>query len=186
MIDIVKNLEELNTLVIKNGGVIPFSYHNGEFYFLFGREARDSRTDDRSLWGDFGGKIKNEKENNLEGIVREFWEGSNGLFGTYEGIKNYIVSNIEKLLVINSTEYEGIVIFLPMEYDKKYERIFHTGNVLYKHVLDTKKEIQKARSRGLLEKDLIQWYTISEILKLKKKFRKCNSEIIDFMKDTFN
>ena len=164
MIDIVKNLEELNTLVIKNGGVIPFSYHNGEFYFLFGREARDSRTDDRSLWGDFGGKIKNEKENNLEGIVREFWEGSNGLFGTYE----------------------GIVIFLPMEYDKKYERIFHTGNVLYKHVLDTKKEIQKARSRGLLEKDLIQWYTISEILKLKKKFRKCNSEIIDYMKDTFN
>jgi len=186
MVNIIKSVEELNGLDIGVAGVIPFSFQEGELYFLFGREAKNNKKEDRALWGDFGGTIRKEKEKNFEGLVREFWEETNGLFGTVEGIRSYINENFSKLLIVHCEKYNGVIVFLPMEYEKKYERMFHTQNILYKHVLDTKKEIQRARSRGLLEKDLIQWYTMAEIMKQKKKFRKCNHDIIDFMNETFN
>lgn len=36
----IKTIEELDKLDITDAGVIPFSFYKGEFYFLFGREAK--------------------------------------------------------------------------------------------------------------------------------------------------
>jgi len=185
MIDKIKTIEELNNLEISNAGIIPFSFLDGELYFLFGREAKDIKSEDRSLWGDFGGKIKKEKENNLEGMIREFWEGSNGVLGENENITNYINSNFEKLLVVHSKEYKGVILFLPITYDKKIEKIFSSTTKLIKHVLDKKTEIQKTKQRGLMEKDMIQWFSMNELLKLKKRFRQKNQEILQIINIVF-
>ena len=42
------------------GGVLPVARHRGRIYFLFGREAHDSK------WSDFGGG-KERKEKKLTG-----------------------------------------------------------------------------------------------------------------------
>lgn len=186
MVILIKTEGELNDLKIRSGGIIPFSFYDGELYFLFGREAKDNHTEDRALWGEFGGLIEKNKECNLDGIIREFWEETNGMFGTIEGIRAYIKNNFSKLLIAFVETYEGVVILLPIEYDKKYIRMYHTTYILHKHILDTKKEIQKARKRGLLEKDQIQWYSYNDLSKSRKKFRKSNYDIIQLILDSFN
>lgn len=186
MVNVIKDIDELNKIDIESGGIIPFSFSGGELYFLFGRETKELKGDDRALWGDFGGNIKKEKENNLEGLIREFWEGTNGIFGTVEGTKKYLRENFNKLLVLYLSDYKGVILFLPIEYDKKFERIFYTTTILYKHILDKKNEIHKARQRGLLEKDMIQWFTLNDILKQKKRFRKKNQELINAMSEIFS
>ncbi len=186
MVKLIKTETELNEMKIRNGGIIPYSFYEGEIYFLFGREAKDNHTEDRALWGEFGGLIEKNKESNLDGIVREFWEETNGMFGTIESIRGYIKNNFEKLLVAFVDTYEGVFILMPIEYDKKYVRMYYTTYILHKHILDTKKEIQRARKRGLLEKDQIQWYSYNELGKSKKRFRKSNHDIIQLLLDTFN
>jgi len=186
MVEKIKTIDELNGLEITDGGIIPFAFNEGEIHFLLGREAKDIKSEDRALWSDFGGKIRKNKENNFEGLTREFWEESNGLLCSMEGIRKYIMDNFEKLLIVHSKDYNGVIVFIPIEYDKKLENIFKTNTVFYKHLLDTKKEIQKARKRGLLEKDMIQWHTLAEISKTKKKFRKRILEIMDYILIAFS
>lgn len=108
------------------------------------------------------------------------------MLGTIEGIKKYFKENYEKLLSVHFPEYNGVIVFLPIEYDKKFERIFYTTSILMKHALDKKKEIQNIKKRGLMEKDMIQWYTLNEVSKQRKKFRKSNHEVLQFISDTFN
>jgi len=182
MVSYINSLDELNKMNISHGGIIPFTLHNDEFFFLFGRETKDSNSDDRSLWGDFGGRVK--RDNYLNYIVQSFWEETNGIMGTKEGIRNYIKENFKKLLIVYSKEYNGVIIFLPIDYDKKLERIFYTTTMLYKHVLDS--NIKSARERGLLEKDIIKWFSLNELEGPKMKFRKSNKEIVNFIKKNFS
>ena len=78
-------------------------------------------------------------------------------------------SKVEKLLVesmSNDTFKNEIQTFkkLVLE-DKNIAKAFYIYDVL-----DKKTEIQKTKQRGLMEKDMIQWFTMNELLKLKKRF----------------
>ena len=183
---IVDSLEELEGMDINGCGVVPFSYSEGDLYFLFGREAKDIRWTEKGLWGDFGGSINKTKESNFEGMIREFWEETNGIFGKMENLKNYVKDNFEKMLFIYSPVYRGVILLLPVEYDKNLPKYFNLSYSFSKILLDSKKELAKVRNRGLLEKDTANWFTITDLKKNLKKFRKCDSEIIQYLFDNFN
>lgn len=177
--------EELNGMEMNGGGIIPFSYDNGNIYFLFGRESKDIRWSEKGLWSNFGGTINKTKESNMEGIIREFWEESSGIFGTKDSVENYIRNNFKNLLIFYSPVYRGAIIFLPVKYDKNLPKYFNWNYGQSKILLSGKKELERVRQKGLLEKDTAMWFTVADLIKNRKKFRKCDYEILDYINENF-
>jgi hypothetical protein len=182
---LIQSYEELNGMEMNGGGIIPFSYDSGNIYFLFGRESKDIRWSEKGLWSNFGGTINKTKESNIEGIVREFWEESSGIFGTKDSLENYIIENFNKLLIVFSPVYKGAVIFLPVNYDKNLPKYFNWNYLQSKMILNGKKELERVRQRGLLEKDSAMWFMVADLRKNKKKFRKCDYEVLDYICEKF-
>ena len=58
-------------------GILPMAKHNGELYFLFGRERRYPKWRDSKLWSDFGGAI-DKGETKMDAAIREGYEEMNG------------------------------------------------------------------------------------------------------------
>lgn len=181
----VKSVNELEEMNIENGGIVPFSLNEGNFYFMFGRYCKEIK-DYGNLWGELGGKIMSESNKNLENIVRRFWENSNGLIGSRDGLKNYLMREFSNLLVVYIREYNGVIIFLPIEYNKNYEKIFMTSMQMNKNLLDKKSEIMRVRKKGYMERDQIKWYKFDELVNNKKKFKNSNIELIDIIEEKFN
>ena len=183
---VINTLEELNGLDVSGGGILPFSFYNGELYFLYGRENEDIRWSDSGMWADFGGAI-DKNESNIDGGIREFWEETNGIFGDIRLIKGYIYKNFDKLLVLYSEKNSNFSIFLPIQYDKKIEKQFINSIKYSKKLLNyDKKKINNAIKNGLLEKDKIKWFSVKEIKKNINKFRICNNDYTKFIIENFN
>ena len=181
----IETIDELNAMNINGAGAIPFSFHENDFYFLFGRETKDIKWSDRGLYGSFGGTIKKEKEKNIDGLIREFWEETNGFFGEYELIEKYIKDNFSKMLAVQSDVYRGVILFLPVKYESSLSNYFSFSYNFTKKILNNKKEIENIRNKGFLEKDKASWMKIDDIQKNIKKFRKCEKEVADFIIEHF-
>ena len=181
----IETISELNEMNINGAGAIPFSSHENEYYFLFGRETKDVNWSDRGLYGSFGGGIIKEKEKNIDGLIREFWEETNGFFGEYEFIDKYIKDNFNKILNVQSDVYRGVILFLPVKYEPSLSKYFSFSNNFTKKILNNKKEIEIIRNNGFLEKDKAKWMKIDDIKKNMKKFRNCEKEVIDFIIEHF-
>ncbi|QTF49455.1 hypothetical protein qu_564 [Acanthamoeba polyphaga mimivirus] len=63
----------------KSAGIIPYTFKNGELYFLFQRAENPQRKKD-SGWNDFGGKQLNSSETTADIAAREFSEETSCLF----------------------------------------------------------------------------------------------------------
>ncbi|QGR54092.1 nudix hydrolase [Moumouvirus maliensis] len=63
----------------KSAGIIPYTFHNGQLYFLFQRAKNPLRKKD-SGWNDFGGKQINPNETTAQIASREFSEETSCLF----------------------------------------------------------------------------------------------------------
>jgi hypothetical protein len=181
----IETILELNEMDINGAGAIPFSFHENEYYFLFGRETKDVNWSDRGLYGSFGGGIKKEKEKNIDGLIREFWEETNGFFGERKVIDKYIKKNFSKMLAVNSDVYRGVILFLPVKYEPSLSKYFSFSNNFTKKILNNKKEIEIIRNNGFLEKDKAKWMKIDDIQKNMKKFRNCEKELVDFIIEHF-
>ncbi|AGF85160.1 hydrolase [Moumouvirus goulette] len=63
----------------KSAGIIPYTFHNGQLYFLLQRAKNPPRKKD-SGWNDFGGKQINPNETTAQIASREFSEETSCLF----------------------------------------------------------------------------------------------------------
>ncbi|AGC02099.1 NUDIX hydrolase [Acanthamoeba polyphaga moumouvirus] len=63
----------------KSAGIIPYTFHNGQLYFLFQKAKNPPRKKD-SGWNDFGGKQINPNETTAQIASREFSEETSCLF----------------------------------------------------------------------------------------------------------
>ena len=178
--EIIKTLEELNSKKVNGGGVIPYTKNENEYLFLFGRESIERKWEDSGKWGDFGGKF-NDDETNLDGIIREFYEESHGFFGNKEYLNKYFTKNISNLLILFSKEYDGIIIFLPINYNPDLPNFFKNSIFITKDILVRKGAIKMAQNRGFFEKDDVSFFSIKEIIEKQKKFRKNINEILKYL-----
>jgi len=178
---IINSIHEIHPCHLENGCIIPFSFYKNEFIFLFGRESKEIKTENKGLWKEFNSK--NNKT--LDDIIKEFWQQTNGFFNSPQIIKEYIESNSQNLLIIFSPSYNGTIIFIPIKYCENIEKYFNNTYQFIKHILDNKKEIIKCKKRGLLSKDNIQWFNINDFNKLSKKFTKSSKDILNIINDFF-
>jgi len=143
-------------------GILPVSIYKGEIYFLFGRESRHIDHRASGLWSDFGG-AKEKKEKRMDTAIREGWEETEGLLGSYNYIK-YMVEN-KCIKRFNMRNYTSFVI--PITYSKsfikKHKYIYETA---WKNTPDLVLE-----ENGMYEKDRMKWFTVEELEKNIKKFR---------------
>jgi len=67
----------------RSAGVIPYTFKDGQFYFLLQRYTEPLKRKDCG-WNDFGGKRLNDQETSMEIAAREFSEETSCLFYLYE------------------------------------------------------------------------------------------------------
>ena len=247
-ISFVKTVDEFNSLIIKNGGIIPFCYKDSKYHYLFGRENKDFSEEGDGKFSLFGGRLRDEEEKpveevqeevkeevqeevqeeiqkddilsdvksllkdsddeeekkeevieevkpkivklkqetitgetNLDLTIKKFWESSNGVLGKLKILRNYITDNFEKLFVINSKEYEGAVILLPVDYSQQISKYFRLSYEFIRYVLKVKNADKDTKKLFLEGKDMIEWFTQKDLNDCKKYFDNSNEEIIDFL-----
>jgi len=154
-------------------GLIPCSIHKGKLYFLFGRE---NKYDDSypNYWADFGGGTDN-KETFLETAVREGTEELTGFLGSFDQIKTILKKGTFN--IDNTTE--GFETFrthiFPLEYDENLPYYYNNNQ----HFLQKKLDQSLIKKSKIFEKSEIKWFSIDELIKRKKDFKKWYQEIIN-------
>ena len=158
-------------------GILPMAKHDGELYFLFGRERRYPKWRDSKLWSDFGGAI-DKGETKMDAAIREGYEEMNGFLGSIEDMKRLMH---EKLVtVISSTNYATFIV--EIDYSEELANKFAT---LYDDIY--KNDRNKLLKRdGMYEKDMAKWVSYKELQELKKEsrvfYKKNISYIIKYFK----
>ena len=151
------------------GGILPVAVHNGELYFLFGRENIRDTIKPKERWCDFGGG-KEGRETYFETAAREGWEESSGFLGSLGEIKNLI-----KNKTITTVTYGGYKSFIfEIPYSEKLIKDFRKDFLKMK-----KNHPEKICKNGLYEKDMIKWVNIKDIKKFRPNFRPFYRKVID-------
>ncbi len=158
-------------------GILPMAKHNGELYFLFGRERRFPKWKDSGLWSDFGGAIE-KGETKMEAAIREGYEEMNGSLGSIEDMKKLMDKRL--VTVISSTNYATFII--EIEYNEELANNFAK---VYDDVYKNNKNKLLKRD-GMYEKDMAKWVSYNDLHEFKKEarifYKKNISYIIKYFK----
>jgi len=157
------------------GSILPATIHNGQIYFLFGKE-RD--IDENPGWSDFGGGTENG-ETYMTTAIREGGEELTGFLGGEKEIKallnKYGTYNVTYPGSNGHTGYR--VHIFPFKYDEYLPFYYNNNQKFIQKRLDPK----IIRNTKIFEKQEIKWWTINEIKKGKKQFRSFYQNIVDMI-----
>lgn len=149
------------------GSILPITIHNNELYFLFGKE--NSMEDSAKGWSDFGGGCENN-ETPYNTALREGGEELSGFLGGEKEIKNLLRNGIYKL---KHNTYHVHMFFY--KYDENLPKYYNLNHSFLWKRMDNE-ILNKSK---LFEKIEIKWFSIKEIKKNIKIFRKFYQEIVD-------
>jgi len=136
----------------KGGGVLPVTIHNNKLHFLFGL--------DEDGWSDFGGSRENN-ETPFQTAVREGCEELNGFFNC-KTLKSYVKKNL--IIELDNNTYVTYLFYIP--YNKYIEEYFNNNSYFMRSKLP-----DQIHKDGLLEKEQIKWFSLTNMNSNKKKFR---------------
>jgi hypothetical protein len=119
---------------ISGCGVLIYTIHNNEIYYLLGKEIYDKYNSNffknkyYNKYNDFGGKI-NKNELYIDCATREFFEETLGLFGSKYHLKKSL-KRLQRYLV-NSYYVYPMYVNYDANINKKYQKLVkkHKDNV---------------------------------------------------------
>lgn len=156
-------------------GFLPIAMHNGQLYFLFGRENKYA---DTPGYADFGGGQDNN-ETYMKTALREFTEETTGFFGSIAELRAYVKKkgtyNID--YVPNTRHQIYRTHLLPMAYNEAI--VFYYNNnqkFLQKHLPAAVYKKEK-----FFEKAELRWFSMTEMIASKHLFRPYYRDIIDLI-----
>lgn len=175
---------------IKYCGVLPYSAHNSEIYFLLGKEISVKGWLASNKWSDFGGapqlndkkKIKKDSDSkqiiqqdskqiiqlSIEDLInasaREGYEESMGFLGSLNDMIN-LIKNRGKTLLIKS--HQAFICLLPIEFDIKLPVHFknnfdYLNRCAVEHPQLKYKYIPTCE--GYLEKSEVKWLSYDQLI----------------------
>lgn len=152
------------------GSILPVSIHNGELYFLFGKE---NSTEKHEGFSDFGGGGE-KGETPFETATREGAEETTFFLGNQQDIQKRIRQAGGFYPIIHK-EYH--VHIFQMEYDENLCTYYNNNHQylwenMNKHMLNKSK---------LFEKIKIQWFSVNDLRKKRHLFRHFYKEIVDIL-----
>ena len=129
-----------------NAGILPYTFHNNNIYFLLGKEHYGR---DKGKYSDFGGKFENN-ETPLQTAKREFKE---------ESIN--VIPLKKNLLPIYNYKKKYVMYLMEIKYNKNINKIFKN------------KRNKCTNYSPTCEKSIIKWMSHKEIMKrddIRKSF----------------
>lgn len=156
--------------IMTAGSILPVSIHNGELYFLFGKE---NPTDETPGFSDFGGGGE-KGETPFETATREGAEETTFFLGNQRDLQKKIQQAGGFYKIIHNDYHVHI---FPMEYDENLCTYYNNNHInLWKNM--DKKRLNETK---LFEKIEIKWFSVHDIRKKKHLFRHFYKEIVDIM-----
>jgi len=157
-------------------GILPTTIHNGELYFLFGKENKYE--DSAPGFSDFGGGTDN-KESYFETAVREAGEELTGFLGNDAEIRKLLTRfgtyNIDYQSDEGHSNYRMHIF--PYEYNH-WLTYFYNNNQRF---LQKKLPEKVFKTTKIFEKEEIRWVPISDLKKMRPKFRSYFQNIVDMI-----
>lgn len=141
------------------GGILPVCLRNNELYFLFGLENENEK--DAPGWADFGGGCE-KNETPYQTALREVYEESSGFLNPKE---------LKRVYKLVHNDYNCFIV--KMEYDENIIKYFNRSHA---YIKEKKPELLKT---VLFEKQKIEWFSVKDMIRRKKEFRKFYQEIVE-------
>lgn len=179
------------------GCILPIAWHQGQMYFLFGKEC--ALENSAPGWSDFGGGCENcsasdtvavRKHKVLLTAVREGVEESTGFLGTQESIMaalrraTSIANRLRKQYTDTKySEYECIernsftTYFMPIQYDANLPVYYNRNHAMLWANMD-RAYLNKTK---LFEKSEIGWFSESDLRRRRNEFRYFYRDIVDLI-----
>jgi hypothetical protein len=154
----ILNFSDIENYDVIGGGVIIYSRKDGEIYLLLGREACITPWEHMFLYSEFGGGI-DEGETSLDGIIREFYEETQGFFGDESYLKEKVTEDNKKCIYME--ENKSMYLFYEIEYDKNVERYYRNNYLYYEKMVKNEHDIMKYFQKGYFEKDMITYFPLN-------------------------
>jgi len=145
-------------------GILPTTIHEGQLYFLFGKENRFA---DTPGFSDIGGG-QDGNENYLEAAIREGTEELTGFLGSEEELKKMLQKH--GTYNIDFPSLHGKIYrmhIFPIKYDPMLPHYYNNNAKFLQKKLDPK-IIEKSK---IFEKDELRWVPITQLHKMQPQFR---------------
>ncbi len=156
-------------------GILPTTIHNGQLYFLFGKEGKYE--DSAPGFSDFGGGT-DDSESFLETAIREAGEEFTGFLGNDSDIRKFLrrhgTYNIDYKTDGHKTYRMHI---FPFKYDEWLPYYYNNNQRFLQKRLDPK----VFKTSKIFEKAEIRWIPVTEIKKMRPQFRSYFQNIVDMM-----
>jgi len=156
------------------GSILPVSFNRrGELVFLFGKENSMEKTS--KGWSDFGGGCEGD-ETPFQTALREGGEELTFFLGNSRDLRNLIKNNggIYSLTSNPTTNMAYHIHIFYIDYDENLPKYYNANHkYLWEHM-----DHQMLNRSKLFEKIEIQWYTVSDINRKMKEFRKFYQSIV--------
>lgn len=156
------------------GSILPATIHNGQIYFLFGKE-RD--IDENPGWSDFGGGT-DKGETFIQTAIREGGEELTGFLGNDSDIRKMLHKYGTYIINYKSKGYDTYRCHIfPMEYDHLLPHYYNNNQQFLQKRLDPK----IIRDTKIFEKTQIKWFSFNDIKKQRNNFRSFYKNIVDLL-----
>lgn len=151
--------------------ILPVAVHDGQIYFLFGKE-RD--IDENPGWSDFGGGT-DAGETFLQTAIREGGEELTGFLGSSQDIRKMLKKHGTYTIDYKSNGYSTYRchIFV-MNYDTQLPHYYNNNQRFLQKRLDPK----VIRDTKIFEKTQIKWFSFEDIKKHHNEFRSFYKNIV--------
>ena len=150
------------------GSILPISIHNGELFFLFGKE---NDLADTPGFSDFGGGVDNG-ETPYKTALREGAEELTGFLGGEKEIEELIRKNGGTYNMQHNTYHMHLFV---IDYDNNLPTYYNQNHRFLWSRMDNE-ELEKTK---LFEKAEIRWFSISDMKSHRSEFRNFYQEIVD-------
>ena len=156
------------------GSILPATIHNGQIYFLFGKE-RD--IDENPGWSDFGGGT-DKGETFIQTAIREGGEELTGFLGNDSDIRKMLHKYGTYIINYKSKGYDTYRCHIfPMEYDHLLPHYYNNNQQFLQKRLDPK----IIRDTKIFEKTQIKWFSFNDMKHQRNNFRSFYKNIVDLL-----
>jgi 8-oxo-dGTP pyrophosphatase MutT (NUDIX family) len=156
-------------------GILPTTIHNGELYFLFGKEGKYE--DSAPGYSDFGGGTDN-KETFLETAIREAGEEFTGFLGSDSDVRKLLSKHGTYTIDYKSDGHQTYRMHIfPFEYNE-WLPFYYNNNQRF---LQKRLSAKIFRTTKIFEKAEIRWVNVNKLKKMRPKFRRYFQNIVDMI-----
>lgn len=156
-------------------GILPTTIHNGQLYFLFGKEGKYENS--APGFSDFGGGT-DKNETFIETAIREAGEEFTGFLGSNSDVKKMLQKHGTYNIDFKTDGHDTYRVHIfPLEFNYWLPHFYNNNQKFLQKHLPSK----VFKTTKIFEKSEIRWICVDDLNKMRSKFRAYFKNIIDMI-----